>query len=174
MTHKRTTDLIPGTTITKLQRIIRTTAGLVLLATTVSGCDSYWWTRGQPPATGELVQKAALAFDEQLKVSESARPDIAAAAKNAKAALLQLASSARSSRGDGAAFDVVAQSLAPLENSLSMGSRPALAELTGQFRVFAQQAHAGQDLNAPAVETLVSRALFLLASELSVPAPTFL
>ena len=180
MTHSTSSRTMSRPQVRRRANMGTALLAIVVPALSLSGCDSYWWTRGQPPATGELVQRATAAFDDHLQNAEKSRPDLVSAAKDARGALLALAQAVRTASANGkaavdpAAIEAVNQKLVPIEHSLSIGSRPAFAELSGQIRHLSQQANEGQALSAPAVETVVSRTLFLLANELTGPPPTFL
>ena len=158
-----------------VRRSVVTAAAIAALS--LSACDSYWWTRGQPPAPSDLVKRASDSFDAELAKNAQARSDFAPKAKELKALLVTIAQ--QSSHRDAAEQIVptlreASQTFLGIEDSLSIGSRPAFAELSGQLRRLTADVEKTSSVEATVVETFVSRSLFLLSNELTVPAPAFL
>ena len=60
-----------------------------------------------------------------------------------------------------------------MEGKLSIGSRAAFGELSGQLRVFIAAASEGESVDSSALGLFTARTLFFLANELSVPGPNF-
>jgi len=152
-------------------------AASVLAILSLSACDSYWWTRGQPPAPSELVKRAAESFDAELAKNQQSRAELASKAKDLKLLLVTIADQsgkAGTSRVLVSSLRDASQKFLGIEDSLSIESRPAFAELSGQLRRLTADVEKSSSVDAAVVETFVSRSLFLLSNELTVPAPTYL
>lgn len=138
------------------------------------GCNESWWTRGQPPSVKTLIERSESRFDEAVLSYGSKREDILDLANNLKSNLI--AASVAASKGAPKAellapLKKAEENMIAVENSLSIGSRAAYGELSGQLRVFVNTMEKGGEINGDSVGLYVSRVLFFLANELSVPAP---
>lgn len=156
-------------------RVARVTTVLLILGST-SACSEYWWSRGQASTVPQLIErnqaKLATARSERAEfrnevavISEPIEKDLLAAQD-----LL-----VRNSSQDQLAVHLRAagESFMKLEGKLSIGSRAAFGELTGQLRGFQQGLSQGHPPTADAFGLFTARTLGFLASELSVPAPNF-
>ena len=146
---------------------------------TLSACNEYWWTRGQPPSAKELVLRAEDRFNLSINERAQTRADFAPSAQKLKSSLLQtLEASYKNdkSKNDNSLKESVKateMSFIELEGKMSIGSRAAYGELCNQIRAFASKADAGENVDPSAFELFTSRSIFFLANELKVPAPTF-
>lgn len=140
----------------------------------LSGCSEYWWTRGQPPSSSELLQRASEKVEISLRDRASARPDIAALAIDVQKSLSNITdSSDRQSLITG--FSLLENSLKNLEGKLSYGNRPSLLELSGQNRaILADLSNPNHEVNnntRSGHKLFLSRVLNFFSNELNVPSP---
>ncbi len=146
--------------------------GLLLLS--FSGCSEYWWQRGQPPSVSQLLARSSSNFSSAQSNYGSQRGDVSPTFKEINEALDRLTALATKqapanlSSGD---FGVLISKFIQLEGKLSIGSRAAYGELSGQLRAFAQDASTNNSIPYPAFGLFAVRTKNFLASELSVPSP---
>ena len=138
---------------------------LFLLVIGSTSCTEYWWTRGQPPSTSDLLERANDRFKTSYKKRAEKREDIASLAKNLTESLNQSVESA-----DATNLNQVQSDFIKLEGKLSIGSRAAYSELSKQIRAFVSSEN---NFNKPAYRLFASRSIMFLASELKTPAPSF-
>ncbi len=158
--------------------------GLILLILPLSACDlGYWWQRGQPPGVETLVERSSNRLGQALLSSGGEREDVAGIAKQLQATLEGIystntnPSSSNPSQKKHLALDISLEqaktSFLELEGKLSIGSRAAFGELSGQLRRFVKKAEAENQFNYDAFGLFAARTMFFLSRELVVPAPNF-
>lgn len=140
----------------------------------VPGMGGYWWQRGQPRSP----QKQLALADERLSESISKN---SAARKDVEASFNELTKSLDATLSDVTAkkpADQIAANLLTLEKQylavsgkLSIGSRPAFAELGSQLRAMQESYAGGNPVSIEAVTLYTARTKMLLASELNMQAP---
>lgn len=147
-----------------------------LIGMSFSGCDfEYWTTRGQPPSVEELLTRAQSNLDRAQQERGSVRAELAPISSQLRDALL---GAAQNLKGDGNRESVLAQiekarsGFKALEGKVSIGSRAALGQLSGQLRALSVQAKAGE-LDYAAFGLFSARTFNFLAGEFEVPAPAF-
>jgi len=144
----------------------------ISLLISLSSCTEYWWTRGQPPASNEVLQRAKDRLAEVEVEYPDQRPEIADSAKKVSSHIEQIISLAgTNSQSTTNELEKLEQELVALEGKLSYGNRAPLSELSGQFRSFKGLIlEKGADSVPPEVFSLFgARLLFMLASEMQVP-----
>lgn len=149
--------------------------------TRIPGYNDYWWQRGQPKSTAQLLEISRGKLIANLSAFSTARPDIAPDAEAIQTSLTSAYDVLSGVHSGGKKGDVSTQlakteeRFIEIEAKLSIGSRPAYGELAGQLRVFSQKLRGGQDVSdegfREAFGLYTSRVLAFLANELSVPAP---
>lgn len=146
--------------------------GLCIVTATAS-CTEYWWSRGQAPGVETLLRRAQNELKEAMANDPYKRPEIAALARELAGALVAAHDSVKSNEPQAAdKLAAVVARFAALEGKLSVTSRAPYAELFGQARALRDNA-AARRLEEGAVGLLAARTIFFLASEMSVPAPSF-
>jgi hypothetical protein len=149
----------------------------VLILFSFSACNEYWWTRGQPPSSSEIFNKALSKLEQSKGSSVVQRPEILSIANDLKSEfnLLILGSQDKNDNKDDVlkSFDRVENLLMSLENKLSYGNRPPYFELSGQFRALKQSVsdNGFSSVSNEALNLFCARVLFFISSELQVPAP---
>lgn len=171
---------------------------LLLAVLSFSGCDGnwwhnvpgwggYWWQRGQPKGTEQLLSEANERFTEAVAATKNLplkdqRTDILGEAEKVNAALTELTDELKSQLpGEESKAKLVSLLqrtevvMMGLEAKLSIGSRAAYGELNGELRRFIDSLYDGVDSqNADfksALSLYSSRTKRFLANELSVSAP---
>lgn len=152
---------------------------IILSLISLSACSEYWWTRGQPPSVESLVSRANDRLERALASNSESRAQLAPLAKDIKTELLSafqilaFDSNLRENSQLIAHLEKAREDFINLEGKLSFGSRPAYGELSGQFRAFEGTISPDDrsKLSFSSFGLFVSRTLFFLANELSVPAP---
>ena len=137
---------------------------LFLLVICSTSCTEYWWTRGQPPSTSDLLERANDRFKTSYSNRSEKRSDIASLAQNLTSSLNESVNSTNAS-----SLNKVQSDFIQLEGKLSIGSRAAYSELSKQIRAFV----GSNKINKPAYRLFASRSIMFLASELKTPAPSF-
>lgn len=148
--------------------------GAVMFGAT--GCSEYWWTRGQTPSVKTLVTRAESDFENAKSRFSTTRPDLFPAAAEIRDALtgaLAIAERGGGTRQVATLVEACINDFVQLEGKLSIGSRAAFGELSGQLRVIATNATEGKDIEYAPLGLFTARTLFFLANELSVPQPAF-
>lgn len=149
--------------------------GVLLVAiVALSGCDKSWWNRGQPPSVGTLVERSQQDLRNALAKYRADRNDIATNAEQIGTDLGAAVKAANQGSPKAQVLDPLHKAtteMIALENHLSIGSRAAYGELSGQLRLLVEKLEQGEDPNAEAIGLYSSRVLFFLANELTVPAP---
>lgn len=160
------------------------TAATILMSAVWTGCTDYWWSRGQPPGVNQLLEKSEARLNESLSTHSSSRPVLSPLASKVSIELKKSLSSldnlekpagasSQQSKLAVANMTTLKQSFMELEGTLSIGSRAAYSELSGQLRGFARSVESGQAVDPKAFGLFAARTTFFLASELKVPAPNF-
>lgn len=146
---------------------------LLLSLSSLSGCSEYWWTRGQPPASAEILSRAQERIQEVEKSTPFERGDIVEIAKMLSSEFKSLTSDSLENDQMLEILKNVEQSLKSLEGKLSYGNRPPLQELSGQFRAIKEKGlNSGvESLPKESLRLFAARVLFMLSSEIKVPAP---
>lgn len=157
---------------------LRTNIRVLLLCSLLlssAGCSEYWWTRGQPPSSKNLLSRAALQLNDAREQFGAKRLNIADLSQNIETALTEADAAAKSTNNSLLVTQLTSTRdlFMELEGKLSIGSRAPYSELSSQLRSFISQASSGKEINTGALELFSARVLFFMASELSVPAPTF-
>jgi len=137
------------------------------------GCDlDYWWSRGQPPSSTNLLFRSQKQLEENL--SSTARADVKGEATQLRDALRDVHGDL--SKGNGGArlqegLAKVNTALSALEGKISWGSRAPYGELIRQLQGFRKEAAESGTVDKNVFSLYSARTLFFLASELSVDAP---
>jgi hypothetical protein len=149
------------------------TACYILIPLLLSACSEYWWTRGQPPASAEILVRAQERVLEMRDSYPSERPEIQALADVLSTEFQILTADDISSDRLHQSFQKIEESLISLEGILSYGNRPPLQELSGQFRALKERGVTSGFDNLPkeSLRLFGARVLFMLSSEIKVPAP---
>lgn len=146
---------------------------LFLSALQLSGCTDYWWTRGQPPSVSDLLTRSSNELEQSRQLRQDARPliaDLSREIENSFSSTLSALDGASSAQLEEALSSTQTNFIA-LEGLLSVGSRAAHAELSGQLRAIGKSIQQGSKPSKESVGLLASRTYTFLVSELSVPAP---
>ena len=142
---------------------------LILLVICSTSCTEYWWTRGQPPSTSDLLERANDRFSTSFEQRSEKRADIANLAKSLTNSLNQSVNSTNAN-----SLNKVQSDFIKLEGKLSIGSRAAYSELSKQIRAFSNNSSTNEgSVNKSAYRLFASRSIMFLASELKTPAPSF-
>ena len=146
----------------------------LLFLLSMIGCSEYWWQRGQPPSVDTLLVRSS----ENLKQAEekfaAKRADVLSSFRELDTTLDKVVDLARKSADQSTvapALETLSLNFIGLEGKLSIGSRAALGELSGQLRSFVEDSAQKKHLPFPAVGLFAARTKNFLASELSVPPP---
>lgn len=137
---------------------------LVISITSLTGCNEYWWTRGQPPSATELLKRAQNRVIETKEEFNNKRPEIASTAERLSSDLNNL-----NSESLPAITMNLEKDLLQMEGKLSYGNRPPFNELNGQLRAMISSGFVNMDIDS--ARLYFARVLFFLSSEMKVPAP---
>jgi len=146
-------------------------ASAILLSTTA--CSEYWWSRGQPPSTSELFERKQISLEQSIQKDPFKRSIVIKHSEVLSSALDQAVKSFGSKDAFDKALNISQEQFIALEGKVSIGSRAAFGELSGQLRTFAQANEKGSKIDKAAFTLFSARTLSFLASEISVPAPNF-
>lgn len=149
---------------------------LVAFLLLLSGCSEYWWTRGQPPSVATLLSRSQSKLEAARSARAGVREEVAQISTSLEKALLQAVEAVEkdgSKRDLAVSLTSAREAMMDLEGKLSIGSRAAYGELSGQLRRFLQVLAAGGDIEYAPFGLYTARTLSFLANELTVPAPTF-
>ena len=146
-----------------------------LLLGSTTGCNEYWRTRGQPPSVDKLLERSQERLTESRMLHEAERVEVSKISTQIEGALTSALKQVESSDNSVllGSLQEASDSFIALEGKVSIGSRAALGELSGQLRRFSNQASQGEPLQKSAFGLFTARTMFFLANELSVPAPNF-
>lgn len=147
-------------------------AGLVIVST--SGCTEYWWTRGQPPSVAELMARSQKSLAEKRKMHGQVRSEVGLASEQIELSLQQAVSLVQTNAAAtevAEQLSVAEQAFMNLDPVVSVGSRAALGELSGQLRVMSQQSKDGVLPAYKSIGLFTARCFNFLANELVMPAP---
>jgi hypothetical protein len=146
---------------------------LLLSGLSLTGCDlGYWWSRGQPPASSTLLERANAKFASQL--ATSTRGDVKETitrihnellATNSLLAETQVGAKLTSQ------LEALCASFSLLEGDLIWGQRAAFGELSGQLAGFEKLAQNDQPISPDVFSLFSARTIFFLGEELANPAP---
>ena len=156
--------------------ITKTLAVLLLLfgLTGTGGCSEYWWSRGKAK-TPEMLLAAGRERLAGIQANPPyVRSDIAQSVADIRCSLEMAVADVETSQDDGtAAAELIGfrEDFRKLEGKLSIGSRAAYGELSGQLRGMITAAEKGQRPEKEAFALYASRVMFFLADELAVPMP---
>ena len=160
-------------------------SGLILVLLPFSGCDlGYWWQRGQPPGVETILERSTNRLSEALELTNGQqRNQVAGIAKQLQATLDSIYSTNPNPSLSNPAqnkplsldqsLDSAKNSFLQLEGKLSIGSRAAFSELSGQLRRFIEKSSSEENFNYDAFGLFAARTMFFLSRELMVPAPNF-
>lgn len=153
-------------------RLISTVSIVIASALTLAGCSkeswNYWWTRGQPPSTNTLIERADDKLTAALNSPTLTRGNVGTLAMQIQSSLNKLSSSTDlDSPESQELFLQIEDGFMSLEGMLSIGSRAPYGELLGQLRRLKHE-HTPEG-----VRLFTARSFFFLANELETPAPTF-
>lgn len=149
---------------------------LVLLTISIflSSCSDYWWNRGQPESSATLLAKSQDRYASAATAHANKRPDIAADFNSLQKKLLSAVTSVNKNDSSKAQnLNDVKNSFIALEGKLSVGSRAAYGELSGQLRSFVEKTEKGEDVQASAFSLFAARTIFFMSREIATPGPTF-
>lgn len=138
------------------------------------GYGGFWWQRGQPQSVDQLVTASKTHFEANLTQFHTQRAALAPLVDEIGKNLLNAYSA---SRGPGInKIDLTAAEalFIGLEDQLSVGSRAAYGELSGQMRAFSSRlknASPSDEILRESFGLYTSRVLSFMANELSVPPP---
>ena len=141
---------------------------VLLSILSLTACTEYWWTRGQAPGPDVLLNRAQERLAENIKTNPQKRNEVASIASSIESSLLA-AVNAKSTSDRSKSIQNSINSFEQLEGKLAVTSRAPYGELFGQLRTISKS----QDVDNDALQLFAARALFFLASELEVPAPSF-
>lgn len=140
----------------------------------VPGMGGYWWTRGQPRSPEKQLVLAEERLTESLAKNATGRGDVTPAFKEMTGMLDTILSDINKNKP----ADQIALNLQTLEQKylgvsgkLSIGSRPAFAELSSQLRAMVVSYESDAPPSPEAATLYVARTKMLLANELAMPAP---
>jgi hypothetical protein len=144
-----------------------------LFLLTLNSCSEYWWTRGQPPASSEILSRAKSRVIEVHQDLPSERPEIYLLADSLSSEFNIITSEDTKSKQLSGSFSKIEEALYSLEGKLSYGNRAPLQELSGQFRALKEKGLTVGFENLPkeSLKLFGARVLFMLSSEMKVPAP---
>ena len=148
---------------------------VLLLALSWSGCTEYWWTRGQPPSVSEMIAKAQTKLTATRKKYGTHREKVGAASEQIELSLHQavvLVQGKGTTAEVAEQLSVAEQAFIELDTNVSMGSRAALGELSGQLRRLSKNVNSGTMPEFTNIGLFTARTLSFLASELEMPKPT--
>jgi len=137
---------------------------LVISISSLSACNEYWWTRGQPPSASELLQRAQDRVVEIKKEYHNKRPNITTTAERLSTDLENLNTETLPSIAINLEKDFM-----QMEGKLSYGNRPPFNELNGQLRAMKSTGYSSMDMDS--AKLYFARVLFFLSTEMKVPAP---
>lgn len=145
----------------------------LLLIVSLNACSEYWWTRGQPPASSEILSRAKERVIEVHRDLPSERPEIFTLADSLSNEFYIITSEQSKSKQLSTSFNKIEEALYSLEGKLSFGNRPPLQELSGQFRALKEKGlNVGfENLPKESLRLFGARVLFMLSSEMKIPAP---
>jgi hypothetical protein len=145
----------------------------LLFVLSLNACSEYWWTRGQPPASSEILSRAKSRVIEVHQDLPSERPEIYTLADSLSNEFNIITSEGTKSNQLSSSFMRIEEVLYSLEGKLSYGNRPPLQELSGQFRALKEKGLTVGFENLPkeSLRLFGARVLFMLSSEMKVPAP---
>lgn len=140
---------------------------------TLTGCDlDYWWSRGQPPASATLLERANSKFNSHLSATN--RSDVKETVSKIQEKLLAM-NAAISEVQVGATvteqLSTLSATFSSLEGSLNWAQRASFGELSGQLAGFEQLAKNDQPISPDVFALFSARAIFFLGEELANPAP---
>ena len=155
-------------------------AFFLILTSLTTGCDTgYWWSRGQPSGVSELIQRSSERLAESVATHGPARENLSGIAVHTSKALEKALQNIGSGAGGNqlvqlsSELKIARDSFMKMEGLISIGSRAAFSELSGQLRKFTNSAKEGQAVNPEAFGLFHARTQFFLARELMVPPPNF-
>jgi hypothetical protein len=139
----------------------------------LNACSEYWWTRGQPPASSEILVQAQKRVEEVKVELPTERPEIQKYADLLSMEFQSITSDQLTSENMQQSFSKIEEILISLEGKLSYGNRAPLQELSGQFRALKNMGLSSGFENLPkeSLRLFGARVLFMLSSEIRVPAP---
>lgn len=146
----------------------------IVLGSSVTGCSEYWWTRGQPPSVAEQMAKAQKRLIDSRQQRGASRAAVGAASEQIELSLHQAVALVRSNAPAEQVVEQLAvteQAFLQLDQTISVGSRAALGELSGQLRVISATAKDGVLPPYPSIGLFTARVFSFLANELVMPAP---
>lgn len=151
---------------------------ILFSALSLSACNEYWRTRGQPPSVQKLLERSQSRLSEAREENETSRTELSLLSKKIEKSLLAVAKSLESAEAKEngqllKSLSEASDNFIALEGKVSIGSRAALGELAGQMRTFSETASQGNSLAPKAFGLFTARTMFFLANELSVPGPNF-
>ncbi len=142
---------------------------LISLLLTLSACNEYWWTRGQPPSTTELLNRASLRVEEASSSSKEDRKEILEITNSIlSSSKFLLEEDKLDTNKANLLLSDLEKSFKSLEGKLSYTNRPPFNELSGQLRAFKSS---NTEIDKSALTLYTARVLFFLSSEISVPKP---
>jgi len=158
--------------------------GIVALCCMLTGCLNqedweYAWSRGQPAGVSDLIQRSSDNLASSITSHGPAREKFSGLAVSTSKALQSALGSIGSGSNSGSLGELSNQlksarsSFMAMEGLVSIGSRAAFSELSGQLRNFAAKAKEGQSISPKAFGLFHARTQFFLARELMVPPPNF-
>ena len=148
---------------------------LTLSLLSLSSCE-YWWSRGQLPSVEKLVEDSITRLEQNESLYKESRPELLAHTKNIRSSIARLLNTVSSSKQNSELLKemiVFRKLFMELEGKVSIGSRAALGELSGQLRNFVQDANNGKNLEYEPFGLFASRTMRFLSDELAVPKPNF-
>lgn len=137
--------------------------------------DGYWWTRGQPPSTSELLSRANDRYEDtkndRMEAREASIEIFDMAIEGLVTTVQLLDSSSGDSTSIKAVLETIGDNFRMLEGKLSLGSRVAHGELSGQLRAFISAAEAGEQIDTSSFKLFSARTIFFFQRELLMPRP---
>ena len=158
-----------------MNAFVRTFPVLLLLAAApLGGCNEYWRSRGQPPSVTTLLTRSSANLEQNVANFGKSRAEVVPVFQEINASLDSVVDLARKNSAPETLtpqFEKLAGTFIGLEEKLSLGSRPAYGELSGELRALAADNREKKRTNPSTIGLFAARTKNFLASELSVPAP---
>ena len=130
----------------------------------LTACNEYWWTRGQPPSANQILKNSISRVTEIKEEFNNKRPEISVTAEK-----LAQEFESYDSNNPKQLLTTLEDSLKDLEGKLSYGNRAPYNELLGQLRSFKNKTDLSDSNDA--MMLYFARVLFFLSTEMKVPAP---
>ena len=140
----------------------------------IPGMGGFWWERGQPRSPQNQLVLAEDRLNKSLSKNGAGRKDVEASfnelTKTLDATVSDVSSNKPTDQIEAHLLTLEKQYLA-VSGKLSIGSRPAFAELSSQLRSIHDSYAGGTPVDVEAVKLYAARTKMLMASELKMQPP---